>query len=411
MKNAFVFSGGLVLAAFDQVPWELHDNSIILGCLSFFVALVMMYDLADPLARHVSGTTQTDNMPQQQQQQEQPQHHQQSVQTTPETSQSNAVVQTHETTQTTTIEKTVQPTKPVIEKVENQPKSYQSTSVDPTTPVDDIAKNGNYHKGDAIDFVQMHHMPTAEQPVFERVLLPEKKRPTFNKVADPHNSAVVHTVHYPEEYVVRDSPHQRRDYLETTMPYNPMPKYAAVQRQQSAAPPPPVSSHQYHDHSSSYAPAPTSPPMYKLSRSYEQNDYERPPAKQTVRTPRSDAMRRYNDPAPEHYQNQPPMMVIRNYSQPIRTTTAQAQPQIIADRRHHQVNDDSGGHRAAGSHHHHHRNAGNGIRKYGAQMNNRKSTCCDDEVDFRKLVRFLIAFFWFIYRRKNTLRCALFFCI
>lgn len=402
----FIFSGGLVLAAFDQVPWELHDNSIILGCLSFFVALVMMYDLADPLARHVSGTTQTDNMPPPQQQ-EQPQHHQQSVQTTPETSQSNAVVQTHETTQTTTIEKTVQPTKPVIEIVENQTKSYQSTSVDPTTPVDDIAKNGNYHKGDAIDFVQMHHMPTAEQPVFERVLLPEKKRPTFNKVADPHNSAVVHTVHYPEEYVIRESPHQRRDYIETTMPYNPMPKYAAVQRQQSA-PPPPVSSHQYHDHSSSYAQPPTSSSMYKLSRSYEHNDYEHPPAKHTVprsdvvrtprsdaiRSPRSDAMRRYHDPAPEHYQNQPPMMFIRNYSQPMttRTTTAQAQPQILADRRHHQVNDDSGGHRA-GVNHHHHRNAGNGNRKYGAQMNNRKSTCCDDEVDFRKLVRFFNCFF------------------
>lgn len=53
--------GGIVLAAFDQVPWELHDNSIILGCLSFFVALIMMYDLSDPVARLVTDMTQTDH--------------------------------------------------------------------------------------------------------------------------------------------------------------------------------------------------------------------------------------------------------------------------------------------------------------------------------------------------------------
>lgn len=53
-------AGGIVLAAFDQVPWELHDNSIILGCLSFFVALIMLYDLSDPIARLVTDMTQTD---------------------------------------------------------------------------------------------------------------------------------------------------------------------------------------------------------------------------------------------------------------------------------------------------------------------------------------------------------------
>lgn len=49
------------MAAFDQVPWELHDNSIILGCLSFFVALIMLYDLSDPMARLVTDMTQTEH--------------------------------------------------------------------------------------------------------------------------------------------------------------------------------------------------------------------------------------------------------------------------------------------------------------------------------------------------------------
>lgn len=362
----------------------------------------MMYDLADPLARHVSDTTQTESnysMPQQQQpQQQQQQQPPPPVQPAPETSTNVAVQTHHETTQVNPIgEQMVQPTKPAIDRVENQTKSYQSTSVGPAMPVDDIAKNGNYHKGDTIDFVQMHHMPTAEQPVFERVLLPEKKRPTFNKVADPHNSAIVHNVH-PEEYVVQESPHRRRDHFESTMHYTQMPKYAAIQRQQSAAPPvapapvaaapssarpPPQSSHHFHDPVSlSYAPPPSSASMYKLSRSYEHNDYERPPPKHSVRMVRSDAMSRYHDAAPEHYQNQPPMMVIRNYSQPMSTRTAvapaQTQAHSMADRRHHQPNDSV-----------YHRSGSNGIKKQGAQMNARKSACCasdNDEVDFRKLI-------------------------
>lgn len=61
MDQTYARIGGIVLAAFDQVPWELHDNSIILGCLSFFVALIMLYDLSDPMARLVTDMTQTDH--------------------------------------------------------------------------------------------------------------------------------------------------------------------------------------------------------------------------------------------------------------------------------------------------------------------------------------------------------------
>uniref|UniRef100_A0A1B0GIR8 Uncharacterized protein n=3 Tax=Lutzomyia longipalpis TaxID=7200 RepID=A0A1B0GIR8_LUTLO len=56
----FFVMGGLVFASIDQVPSALHDNAIILGCLSFLVAFLFIVDLSDPLARHRSGATQTD---------------------------------------------------------------------------------------------------------------------------------------------------------------------------------------------------------------------------------------------------------------------------------------------------------------------------------------------------------------
>lgn len=53
--------GGLVFASIDQVHPDLHDNAIILGCLSFLVAILFVIDLADPLARMTAHTTQTDS--------------------------------------------------------------------------------------------------------------------------------------------------------------------------------------------------------------------------------------------------------------------------------------------------------------------------------------------------------------
>jgi hypothetical protein len=57
----FFAAGALVFAAIDQVPYGLIDNAIILGCLSFFVAFLMLIDLSDPLARWRSHLTQTEN--------------------------------------------------------------------------------------------------------------------------------------------------------------------------------------------------------------------------------------------------------------------------------------------------------------------------------------------------------------
>lgn len=56
------FLGGLVFASIDQIPGELIDNAIILGCLSFFAAFLLLVDMSEPLDEHKrrSGATQTD---------------------------------------------------------------------------------------------------------------------------------------------------------------------------------------------------------------------------------------------------------------------------------------------------------------------------------------------------------------
>ncbi|XP_058066896.1 uncharacterized protein LOC131216426 [Anopheles bellator] len=57
----FFAAGGLVFASIDQVHPDLHDNAIILGCLSFLVAILFVIDLADPLARMTAHMTQTES--------------------------------------------------------------------------------------------------------------------------------------------------------------------------------------------------------------------------------------------------------------------------------------------------------------------------------------------------------------
>ncbi|EDS29863.1 conserved hypothetical protein [Culex quinquefasciatus] len=57
----FFAAGGLVFASIDQVHPDLHDNAIILGCLSFLVAILFIIDLADPLARMTSHMSQTES--------------------------------------------------------------------------------------------------------------------------------------------------------------------------------------------------------------------------------------------------------------------------------------------------------------------------------------------------------------
>lgn len=51
-----------------------------------------------------------------------------------------------------------------------------------------IALNGNYHRSDEVDFVQTKILPKPEQPVFEKVLLPEKRRPEKQNVPNPREN-------------------------------------------------------------------------------------------------------------------------------------------------------------------------------------------------------------------------------
>lgn len=51
-----------------------------------------------------------------------------------------------------------------------------------------IALNGKYHRSDEVDFVQTKILPRAEQPVFEKVLLPEKRRPEKHNIPNPREN-------------------------------------------------------------------------------------------------------------------------------------------------------------------------------------------------------------------------------
>lgn len=56
----FFACGGLILASLEQVLPDLYDNAIILGGLSFFVGLLYLIDMADPLSRKTPTMTQTE---------------------------------------------------------------------------------------------------------------------------------------------------------------------------------------------------------------------------------------------------------------------------------------------------------------------------------------------------------------
>lgn len=60
IRKYFCPSGGLVLASIDQVPDELIDNAIVLGCLSFFVAFVFLIDMSEKMGKRRTDSTQTD---------------------------------------------------------------------------------------------------------------------------------------------------------------------------------------------------------------------------------------------------------------------------------------------------------------------------------------------------------------
>lgn len=264
--------GGIVLAAYDQVPADLHDNSLILGCLSFFTALVMLFDLADPLARHVSDTTQTDS----------------NLMASNDTQTAN--VQTISSSTNNEIQpRNENPTSANNNITIDERESNVTTQVNkhsnheqkhPNHEARDVAQNGNYHRSDSVDFVQTHHLPRAEQPVFERILLPEKKRPVIERVPEVqanHVQSTSYSDHYRNQSHQHSQPHHRK--------YSPPPRNKAR------------SSHNYYSYDE-----------------YDDN-FENLPPRYVLKSNALTASNRYRDLSRSHNNNghPAPMMVIRNY--------------------------------------------------------------------------------------------------
>lgn len=123
---------------------------------------------------------------------------------------------TSDTTQTDNIGPTMTESqiKPKVESKEvntDPPPQTNVTNIqihkDSTPEVEQITRNGNYHRNsDEIDFVQAKSYPSAQQPVFEKVLLPEKNRPSWRNIPDPRaNTSQM-------DYIITDHDHEPPNY-------------------------------------------------------------------------------------------------------------------------------------------------------------------------------------------------------
>lgn len=175
--------GGIVLAAFDQVPSALHDNSLIVGGLSFLVGFIMLFDLYDPMARHVADTTQTDeNL------------------TAPS-------IETHLSVSTSTDTNHINGNNNnnfnANENKNGTQRDYESNAVtnspdtertrnETQTKHRQISTSTSYlsYQDDNVDFVHTEQLPHAQKPVFEQVLMPEKRRSVVQRVPDPGTNAL-----------------------------------------------------------------------------------------------------------------------------------------------------------------------------------------------------------------------------
>lgn len=161
--------------SFQQVPQDLHDNAIILGTLSFFVALLILIDLADPMARHISDTTQTEN------------NNNNANNVTPNATSPLKIPNGGTEVKHVNRITNQQPADTFIQ-VHNVHEDSRSENHSPPQSNINIPLNGNYHRSDEVDFVQTKILPTPEQPVFEKVLLPEKRRPEKHNIPNPREN-------------------------------------------------------------------------------------------------------------------------------------------------------------------------------------------------------------------------------
>lgn len=287
-----------MLAAFDQVPSELHDNSVILGCLSFFLAFIMLFDLADPMAHHVTDTTQTETRyltPASELQTPFPIPTILAIDTP-------VVDSTLATNQNSQLHVNIPQASTAQNGQNGQSAMKRHTSPLSTPEMVDITKNGNYHRDDSIDFVHTQIFPTIEQPVFERVLMPEKKRPTFQKVPEPSNVAA-HNVHTSSQYPSS----QQISVMPAPSDLNEHDHYSRHQRQ--------LEYQQHHMDRQRH--------VYKPYHNYGYEQYDEHSDNISPRyVLKSNVLSAHNCAREEAVNNAEPMMVIRNYSQPIHVSTA-----------------------------------------------------------------------------------------
>lgn len=289
----------MVFAAFDQVPSDLHDNVIILGCLSFLVALLILVDLADPIARHTSDTTQTENIV----------HNGHIAGTTPTSALrlANGGIENKPINRTTVPQQTDTATTIQVHDVHEDSRSenhsppqtnvnniamngnyHRNDEVDGPSQsnVNNIAMNGTYHRSDEVDFVQTKILPKAEQPVFEKVLLPEKRRPHKQNIPNPREN----TSHM--EFVTERIIDPRHNYDQ---------RQAAHDQRQTA-----------HDHTSfhqnNFSHHQHSNNMNNRHQHHQNYGYVR----DNLHTPRQSSINQHQMPY-DRYGNKP-MMVVRDYS-------------------------------------------------------------------------------------------------
>lgn len=308
-----------MLAAFDQVPFELHDNSLILGCMSFFVAFVMLFDLADPMARHVTDMTQTETRyltPPSEVQTPipMPDTNDTSVAVVHTSTNTDAIVDSNDSATNRNGRLRVNISSPTNgPNGSNGPSTERRTTPLSSPEVVDITKNGNYHRSDSIDFVHTEQLPTVEQPVFERVLMPKKKRPTFQKVPEPttiaaHNVPAHHSsAHYPSSH---------NAIMHTPIDINEHDYYSRHQMQQP---------HQRQSKQQQYRQQHHTDHQQHICRPYHNYGYEdydehsdNPPPRYVLKSNALNAHKRYRDGAGSSGE---PMMVIRNYSKPMLVAT------------------------------------------------------------------------------------------
>lgn len=265
----------------------------------------MLFDLADPMARLVTDTTQTE---QNYLESNTGQHHQtdQTDLSVAITTSSNPPTSDQRTTNSSNNKQT-QSTNQVS--IDTNRQHYETQLSHQSSPdLDDLTKNGNYHRSENIDFVQTQQLPQVQQPVFERVLMPEKKRPTVkkglnakenssNRHIQSNTSPVLYSQH---EDFTDDSYHTVKHYQQTSHNGHHIRPQSSMQQRHNQ-----ITSSSTHKQK----------PYQNFG--YDESADEIPPPRYVIRSNGATVQNRYRD----YEDGGPPLLVIRDYSKSIPTST------------------------------------------------------------------------------------------